>query len=300
MSTLPVTPASTASCAAAVCSSGNRCSGSPTCSPTSSAPAATAAVYRGDRIRPGGVGHGVKQHVLPARVEGHEGAYRHGDLVARGAGVRGDDAVWGEHVHVDPGIAGRRHLRDDVNPARDYPADLGHDVLRPVVDQVLRSRGGGQRCLLRAADGGEHGGAGPAGELDGRVADRAGAARDEHRPAGQCARLESPGAVLVHTERAVRGDEWHAEASAEFERRAVRQRHGPHRRQHDVLLGGAARTLMRGQPQPDPLVHAGHVHPVADRVDHARAVLVRHLLGELDRSALSRRQATTGSGRTER
>lgn len=64
-------------------------------------------------------------------------------------------------------------------------ADLGGRIALAVVDHVVGAGGSGQPGLVRSADGADHGGAGPAGELDHGVPDRSGPARGEHDRAVQ-------------------------------------------------------------------------------------------------------------------
>ena len=114
-------------------------------------------------------------------------------------------------------------------------------------------------------------------ELDRGVADRPGTALDQHGPPGQGAGVEPVRHRLADGEAAVRGEERDAERGAELVGRAGRQQHGLPRG-HDRVLGrGAPRPPVRRLPQPDPLADQHRVDPVADRVDDAGAVVVRHL-----------------------
>ena len=115
ISTLPTTPASTASCACAVASSGNRCSGSPAVLPDRQRPV-------GDRGRDVGHGavlqlgrQGVDEDELVPDVGHHVRADRQRDVAA---GVDRDGRVRRHHrgvqLGVDPGI----DLDDEVDPVR--------------------------------------------------------------------------------------------------------------------------------------------------------------------------------------
>jgi hypothetical protein len=84
---------------------------------------------------------------------------------------------------------------------------------------------GGKPGFLRAADRADHGGAGPAGELDHRVPHGAGAAGGKHHLAVEYAGAQAAGTVLGDGERAVRGERGDAERGADVEAGVVRQRH---------------------------------------------------------------------------
>jgi hypothetical protein len=118
-------------------------------------------------------------------------------------------------------------------------------------------------------------------ELDRGVPDGTGTAGDQDDPPRQRPRREPGRAVLVHRERAVRGERRHPEARPDREVDAVGQRHHPRRRQHHVLLRRATGLLVLGEVEPD-AVADGEVGDVpSDLVDDPRAVLVRHDLGEV-------------------
>ena len=102
---------------------------------------------------------------------------------------------------------------------------LGGDVLLSVVHDVVGAGARREVGLLRAAHGGDHGGPGPPGELDGGIPHRTGSAGDQHGPPLQRAGSEPGRAVLGDRQAPVRGQERDAEARAEVVRRDVGQQH---------------------------------------------------------------------------
>ena len=107
--------------------------------------------------------------------------------------------------------------------------------------------------------------------------DRASTAGDEHGAAGERARGEPGRAVLGDRERAVRGDRWHAERRTHREVGVVRQGEGALGGHDRVVLGGsAARSLPRGDHEPDAVADGVGRDAGADGVDDARAILVRY------------------------
>ena len=148
-----------------------------------------------------------------------------------------------------------------------------------VVHHVVGARGRGQRRLLRAADRGDHGRAGPAGELDRGVADRAraaatstvapGAARPAPSRAGRPRRRSAPRcAVIAGTPRLAPSSKRRRRAGARPARRA-----GPRTPGRCRPPGQAASQT------PHPLADRGPIDALADRVDHAGAVVVRDTSG---------------------
>ena len=133
----------------------------------------------------------------------------------------------------------------------------------------------GELGLLRAAHGRDDGRAGPAGELDRRVADGAGAALDQDRRPVSAPGSEPVGHRLAEGEAAVRGQRRDAEARAEVEATRSRAAAPPAARGTTTPAAVPPRPLPGRLPQPDPLADGGRVDAVADRVDHPGAVLVR-------------------------
>ena len=112
--------------------------------------------------------------------------------------------------------------------------------------------------------------------------DRPGAARDEHRRAGEGAGCQPRRPVLRHRERPVCGDRRHPEAGSHVETDGIGQRN--HRRdgQHHVLLGRTVRALMLGHEDPDAVADCEVGDTGADGVDDSGAVVVGDHLGELE------------------
>ena len=98
-------------------------------------------------------------------------------------------------------------------------------VLLAVVDDVVRARGGASWRLLRAADRGDDRGVGPAGELDGGVADRAGTAPSTRtvRPCSVPGPSRS-GPSSLRVQAALSGEERDAERRTQVVRALDRQR----------------------------------------------------------------------------
>ncbi|MCO5594547.1 hypothetical protein L7F22_048579 [Adiantum nelumboides] len=188
-----------------------------------------------------------------------------------GGGVGDDGAPVAQHREVLRQVLGERDLDDPV----DRPGgveDRGAGVAVAVVDDVVRAGGAGQLGLLRTGHGGHHGRAGPPGQLDPVVPDRAGTAGDQH---GQVVR------GAVGEQAVVGGHGRDAEAGAQVVGRAVGQHRGLLGRQHRVLragapLGerGASGAARRREPGPDPLPDPGRVDPLPHGVDLAHAVLL--------------------------
>ena len=156
----------------------------------------------------------------------------------------------------------------------------GDRVARAVVDRVLDAGRLRQRGLLVAAHRADHGGAGPPRELDGRVADRACSAGDEHGQAGQRTGGEPIGAVLGGGQRTVGGDRGHTERGAHVIRRRIGQHGDVADWQHDQLLGRTPGTGVLSEHRPNPVADLDADHADADGVDHAGAVLAGHDLGK--------------------
>jgi hypothetical protein len=108
------------------------------------------------------------------------------------------------------------------------------------------SAGGSGELLLRAtADGGDHGRACPAGELNRRVPDRAGSTGNEHEAPAEGVRMETSWAVFGDSQRPVGGGGGDPDAGAELEVRGIRQREG--------AFGGDHRAWavpLAGRPSP--------------------------------------------------
>ena len=145
-----------------------------------------------------------------------------------------------EHGLVQLGVGSRRDLDDDVHSRRSDPTDLVGGVRVVVVDDVVGACATGQLSFRLTADGGDDRRAGPAGQLDGRVADRAGPAGDQDGAVSQRARLQPGRAVLRDRQRAVGGRARDPDARPELEVRAVREREDTFGRHDRVLLGGPA------------------------------------------------------------
>ena len=235
-----------------------------------------------DALRLGGRRGGVQQHELPAGVGHHRRAHRQRQRLLVVVGVDGHRAVGRHGLDVDVGVRGGGDLDDRGHAVGRDLADLGHDVLLGVGDDVVGAGGGRQLRLLGAADGGDDGGVRPVGELDRGVADGAGAAADQHGAAGQGARPEPLRPALGDREAAVGGDERDAQRGAEVEGGDVGQRHDLSGRHDGVLLRGAVRAAVGGLPDPHPQALQRLLDAGSDRVDHPGAVLVGHLRG-LDR-----------------
>jgi len=119
---------------------------------------------------------------------------------------------------------------------------------------------------------------GPAGQLDRRVADRTGAPSDQHAASGKRTGRQSRRPALDHREGPVRGQERDTEVGAHLERGVVGQRLGELRGHQRELLRCAGQSLVRRQPHPHALTDPVGVDALANLVDGARAVLVRHLV----------------------
>ena len=173
-----------------------------------------------------------------------------------------------------------RHLDDDVDAVGRQVADGVGGVALAVVHRVVRTGCGREPRLVVAADGGDDGRARPPRELDGGVADRARAAGDEHRPAGQGTRGEPVGPVLGGGQGTVGGDRRDAERGAHVVRRPLGQLGQVADGEHDELLRGAAGAPVLRQHRPDPVAHREPVDVGSDGVDDTGAVLAGHDLGE--------------------
>jgi signal transduction histidine kinase len=178
--------------------------------------------HGGDGVFLGHVGHGVDEHELPADVGHEERPDGQCHLRAAVGGIGGHDAVRPDDRAVQAHVHRGRHLYDDVNAVGRRVPYRRRGVTGAVVDGVVRAGGGRQARLFRAAHGRHDRGARPAGQLDRRVADRAGAAGHEHRTARQRAGGEPLGAAVGDGEATVRGDGRDADARAEVEGGAVR------------------------------------------------------------------------------
>ncbi len=135
-----------------------------------------------------------------------------------------------------------------------------------------------QRDLDGAADRGDYTRSGPAGELNGRVADSAGAARHQHGGTPQGAGRDTPRSAVMNGQRAVGGQGRDAQGGAEFERSMVGQGDGMPVGDECVLLCRPPGPLPRGLPDPHPLSDPLRVDLRTDGIDHPGAVLVGHLL----------------------
>ncbi len=193
---------------------------------------------------------------------------RHRDL-RLAASVDDDVAVGPQRGERSGHVGGEVDLDHPLDTLAAGQAEhVRRHVLVPVVDYLVGAGLQRQHRLFVAAGGGEDlPRAGELGHLHRVVADRARAAGHQHRLAGHAA---------VHPHRVQRGQRRNAEAGAGVERHAGRQRHRLQRRQHDVLRGGAAGPLPGRVPHPDPLADAGGRHAIAEAVDHAGPVAVRH------------------------
>ena len=165
-------------------------------------------------------------------------------------------------------------------PGRDLEDRLG-EVVVGVAEHVVRARGARELPLLLAADRGDDGGARPGRELDRGVPDGPRTALHQHDAAarGRPA-TRRVGPELVHGERAVRGHRGDAEARGDVEADAVGQAHDAVGGHDGELLGGAGGALVGGEEQPDAVADSQPVDALADGVDDAGAVLVRHHLPE--------------------
>ena len=134
---------------------------------------------------------GVDEHELPARVRHHHrpDRHRHARRRRRRRRSRPRRAV----PMTCASISALRAAETSTivsTPSRGDLAHLGRHVLGPVVDDVVGPGRGRELGLLRAAHRRDDARVGPPGQLDRRVADRAGPALDQHHPAGQRARVE--------------------------------------------------------------------------------------------------------------
>ena len=121
-----------------------------------------------------------------------------------------------EHGDVERGVHCRCDLDDDVDAVGEESLDLVSGIAAAVVDDMLRAGGLRELCLLVTAHRGDDTRARPAGELDRGVAHGAGAARDEHTPAGERADTEPPRSELGHGQAAVGGQRRDPEARADI------------------------------------------------------------------------------------
>jgi hypothetical protein len=140
---------------------------------------------------------------------------------------------------------------------------------------VVSAGGSGELPFHVTADGAEHGGVCPAGELDRRVADRADSSGNEHDAPAQGVRMETSWAVLRDGQRAVRGGAGNPDAGAELEVRGIGQREDASRWDDGVFLGGAARrATVAGEGDPDAVADTEADDAGAELVDNAGAVVV--------------------------
>jgi len=137
-----------------------------------------------------------------------------------------------------------------------------------------------ERRLLVTADGRDHARPSPARELDRSVADRTGAAGNQHGRRSESTRAKPARPPLRDGETAVRGQRRNAETRADVEREVVGQPHRLTLGQNDVLLRSPVRPLPRHLPEPDALPDARRIDAVADGVDRAGSILIRHDLGK--------------------
>ena len=212
--------------------------------------------------------HAVEEHEPEDDVGAHAGS--DGQLGIRGAMVRcvhGDHGARAREAEVEAEIGRQVDLHHPVDLLGEG-ADPLQDVRLPVVDHQIGARGPGQLRLGGAADRRDHPGARAAGELDGEVADRAGAARHQDG---------APGHVAVSEEAAVGGHRGHPEAGAQLQRRTRGQRHRLLVRDHRPLGGGAPPSAGGGHPDPDALPHPILVDPRSHGVDHPGTVVVGDL-----------------------
>jgi hypothetical protein len=123
------------------------------------------------------------------RVQQHElvpGVGRHGvsdvwhELPATVNSVDRDRASRPEYGQVETGIHRGGDLDDEFAAVWRDPTDLFDDVGVLVVDDVVSPSRPRESRFLIIAHGGDHDRARPAGELDGCVADRPGAAGDQN------------------------------------------------------------------------------------------------------------------------
>jgi hypothetical protein len=95
-------------------------------------------------------------------------------------GVDRDGSTGPEHRLIQLGVGCRGDLDDEVYARRSDPADLVDCVRVVVVDDVVGTGSAGQFGFRLAANGGDDRRAGPAGQLDGCVADSPGPAGHQH------------------------------------------------------------------------------------------------------------------------
>ena len=122
---------------------------------------------------------GVEQDELVPGVERHVGANVRSERDPAVVGVDGGGSAGPDHGLVQLGVGPGRDLDDDVHARRSDPTDLVGCVRVVVVDDVVGTCSTGQLRFRLAADGGDDRRAGPAGQLDGRVADRPGPSSDQ-------------------------------------------------------------------------------------------------------------------------
>ncbi len=122
----------------------------------------------------------------------HQLAHRHHRVAIAVGGVDRDGRIHRHHFEGGGDVAAEIDIDDAIDAA--LPGErqrLRRDVLVPVVDHEI---GAGQPRLLglhRRTDGGDHARAAPFRQLHGVVADRAGAAGDQHGLAQRSVRRES-------------------------------------------------------------------------------------------------------------
>ena len=262
-STLPPTPRSTASCAAAISSRPNRWARQP-----AQRPGAERGADVHHRLVQGGRRDAVEQDEPEHDVGRHARAHRQhrvGRLgrVAHGGGAHPADR------QVEREVGAERHLDDAVHrPARGRP-DLAGRVRLPVVDHVRGARLLGQLRLGRATRGGDDRlRPAPDRELDGEVPDRARTAGHQHGAAPHRA---------VGQHAVVPGHRGHPQAGTELEGHRVGQRHGLALRHHGPFRRGPPAPPVGREPDPDPLADPAGRPARPDRVDHSGAVVVRDL-----------------------
>ena len=209
--------------------------------------------------------HAVQQHEPQDHVRGHAGTHRqHG--ICPICSVGHDHVARREDGEVQLQVRAERDLDDPVDGPERFDFIGGGRL--PVVHDQVGAGAPGQVGLLLAAHRRHDPGAEEFGQLDRVVTHRPCAAGHQDRLA-----IDGP----VGEQAAVRGHRGHAQARAELERGVVRQRHRPIGRDDGPFRRRSPATPGRCQPGPYPLANPALVHSLADRVDHACAVVVRDL-----------------------
>ena len=134
------------------------------------------------RGREGLVADRVKEQALPAGVLGEARNDGGGEVISVVVRVERDAAVIGEHRNIERSVLCGGDLDDVVNPARSEFQDPRRQVTVGVLEHVVGSGCPSEISLVVAADGRDHRGARPHGQLNGSVPYGARPTLHEHHP----------------------------------------------------------------------------------------------------------------------